>query len=271
MDGKFEVAFLGTNGSCAYNGGRRKKYGTNTLCVAARAGGETLIFDSGSGICGFGGLEGFQREHCHIFFSHYHIDHFSGFLFFSQFFDAEKSFDIYGASHEGKDFYGVVNQFISPPLHPIHIGSFNAGIRYNTISAGEEIAIGNGVKVRTYPLSHPSGTVGYRVECGGKAFCYCTDIELAEHLNDEAFEAFTHKADLLVLDTFFDDGGCIPGWGHSSWREAAQWAKRVDAKKLALFHYGYRLEDEDIDEMERRSRKIFPNTFAASDFMRVEL
>ena len=56
MDNTFEVTFWGTNGSCAFNGGNRVKYGTNTLCLAVKAGNETLIFDAGSGICGFGGL-----------------------------------------------------------------------------------------------------------------------------------------------------------------------------------------------------------------------
>jgi len=267
----FEVTFLGTNGSCAYNGGSRAKYGTNTLCVAVKAGKETLIFDSGSGICGFGKLESYQKEHLRIFYSHYHIDHFSGLLFFSQLFDSNKKFDIYGCGDGKNKFYGVVNNFLSPPLHPVGIGALGAKVDFHTIEAGEMINLSEKVVVKTYPLSHPGGVIGYRVEYGKKALCYCTDVELGKHKHDTGLREFTQGADLLILDSFFDDGEVKPGWGHSSWRECAEWAKSAGVKKLALFHYEFMLTDEDIDIIEKRAREIFPSAFAAADSMRVEL
>lgn len=271
MNGKFELAFLGTNGSCAYNGGNRVKYGTNTLCVAVIAGDETLIFDSGTGICGFHELEGYGREHMRLFFSHYHIDHFSGLLFFSDLFNPQKRFDLYGPRDGDNDFYGVVDNFLSAPLHPIGIKGLGAKLDFHTIGAGDVIPLSDGVTVRTYALSHPGGSIGYRVEYAGKVFCYCTDVELAYHQNDPGLLEFTRNADLLVLDSFFDDGKVLPDWGHSSWRECAEWAKLSGAKNMALFHYGFAISDNDIDAMENNARKIFPNTFAAADRMRIEL
>ena len=271
MSGSFEVTFLGTNGSCAYNSGKRTKYGTNTLCVAVKAGDSTLLFDSGSGICGFPGLVDYQNKHISLLFSHYHIDHFSGLLFYAQLFDKDMQFDIFGSGLNEDGFYSIVDHFLSPPLHPVGIDALQAKIDFHTIVAGQEIPLGPHVTVRTYGLSHPGGAIGYRVEYDGKAFCYCTDVELDKHQDDAGFLDFTRDADLLVLDAFFDDGKVIPDWGHSSWRECAEWASRVGAKRLALFHYGFMLTDSEIDAMEEKAQTIFPGAFAAADHMRVVL
>lgn len=82
---------------------------------------------------------------------------------------------------------------------------------------------------------------------------------------------FTHGADLLVLDSFFDEGKIIPGWGHSSWLECTEWAKRAGAKKLALFHHSFAYTDTEIDAIEEKARGFFADTFAAADFMLISL
>jgi ribonuclease BN (tRNA processing enzyme) len=109
------------------------------------------------------------------------------------------------------------------------------------------------------------------VECAGKVCCYCTDIELQSHKGDDNLLAFTRNADLLAIDSFFDDGKVIPGWGHSSWRECATWAKRAEVGQLALFHHNFVYTDADIAAMAEKARGIFPHTFAAADFMRVRV
>jgi len=259
----FEVTFLGTSGSCAYNNGKRTKYGTNSICVAVKTGCETLIFDTGTGICGFE----FDSPKAHILYSHYHADHISGLLFFSEFFNPKKQINIYGEN----DVKSVVDSFLSPPLHPVGLNAFNADLKFNTISADDVIAVSDEITVKTCKLSHPGGSVGYRVEYDGKSFCYCTDSELALHQNDEKLLEFIRGADLLVLDSFFDDRKVIEGWGHSSWRECAEWAKRAEAKRLALFHHNFKWTDFEINEMERKAKEVFAGTFAATDFMKVEL
>jgi phosphoribosyl 1,2-cyclic phosphodiesterase len=267
----FEVAFLGATGSCAYNNGNRVKYGANSICVAVRCGGETLIFDCGSGIGGFGGLSEFQSDHTHLFFSHYHTDHVCGLLFFPAFFSTQKKFDIYGPRDGDSDCREVIDRYLSPPLHPVGLREFGAEMRFHTIQEGDTIRIPGGVTVRTHALSHPGGAIGYRVECAGKVFCYCTDIELQSHKGDDGLLEFMRGANLLAIDSFFDDGKVIPGWGHSSWRECATWAKRAEVGQLALFHHNFVYTDADIAAMAEKARGIFPHTFAAADFMRVRV
>ena len=268
---RFEITFLGTNGSCAYNNGVRVKYGTNTLCVAAVVGEETLIFDTGTGICGFSGLADYHREHLRMFYTHYHVDHLEGLLFFSELFDPRIKIDIYGLAHADMETREILGRFLSKPYQPVGLGVFKANINYHTIAADHKIELSGGVTVRTYSLSHPGGAIGYRVDYEGKSFCYCSDAELSNHRDDKNLIEFLRGAELLVLDSAFDDGEVIPGWGHSSWRECAILAKEAEVKQLALYHHGYTLTDAEIDTRAKKAQKIFPGTFASADGMKVIL
>jgi len=267
----FEVTFLGTNGSCAYNNGKRQKYGTNTLCVAVKAGEETLVFDTGTGFCGLSGLPGYGLDTIHLFYSHYHADHVGGLLFSPLLFEAGKNIHIYGQHNEASDLYRIIDSFLSPPLHPVGLKEFKANLHFHAFAADSAISLPNGVKVKTHTLSHPGGSVGYRVEYGGKAFCYCADVELANHQNDAGLLELMKDAELLVMDALFEDGRVIEGWGHSSWRQCAAFARNAGAKRMALFHYHYSLTDAEIEKMEHDAKKLFPDTFAAADFMRISL
>ncbi len=59
---------------------------------------------------------------------------------------------------------------------------------------------------------------------------------------------------LLIIDSFFGKDNCIKGWGHSSWEEVALLAKRVSAKKLALFQFNFNLTNEQIKSYEMREK-----------------
>jgi len=267
MNSNFEVTFLGTNGSCAYNCGGRERYGTNTLCVAVKAGDEVLILDAGTGICGLSEMPEYESKKKHLFLTHYHMDHIDGLLFYSDMFDPGIDMNIYGRG----DVQATLNDLISPPLCPVGPEVFSASLTFKTIEPDQCLSLPNGVVVKTCLLSHPGEALGCRVEYGGKSFCYCVDVELSNHKDDAKLIDFFCDVDLLVLDASFADGKVIPGWGHSSPGECARWAADCGVKKLALYHYNYKMTDDEIDKMEESAKKVFPETFAASDGMKINL
>ena len=267
----FEVTFLGTNGSCAYNNGGRAKYGTNTMCIAVKAGGEVFIFDAGSGIVGLSGLADYSNPHMNLLFSHYHADHIEGMLFCKELFDPQKSFTFYGFKTDDMDIRKVLCDYLSPPTSPAGFDDFMASIEFKTISGGDIIEFPGGAKISALSVSHPGGALGYRVEYDNKVFCCCCDVELGRHTGDKKLAEFLKGADLLVLDSFFNDGEITPGWGHSSWQESATLAKTSGARQLALIHHSSHISDEEIDEIKEKARSVFPNTIAAADRMRVTL
>ncbi|MCL2821086.1 MAG: MBL fold metallo-hydrolase [Oscillospiraceae bacterium] len=267
MDRNFEVTFLGTNGSCPYNCGKRQKYGTNTLCVAAKAGDDVIIFDAGTGICGLSELQSYKSSEKHLFLTHYHMDHIDGFLFNPDMFNPKIKMNIYGRG----DVQTILETLVAPPVSPVTTEVFEAEIEYRSIEANQTITLPGGSVIKTCLLSHPGGALGCRLEYNNKTLCYCVDVELSNHKNDTVLEEFFRDSDLLILDASFTDGNVIPHWGHSSPSECIEWAIKTNVKKLALYHYGYRMSDDDIDKMQESARTVFPNTFTATDGMSIFL
>jgi ribonuclease BN (tRNA processing enzyme) len=55
------------------------------------------------------------------------------------------------------------------------------------------------------------------------------------------------------------------GWGHSSWKQAADFASAAGAGHLWLFHHKPGRTDTDLDELGRRARQVFPATTVARE------
>jgi phosphoribosyl 1,2-cyclic phosphodiesterase len=259
----FKATFYGAGGSCPYNNGSRAKYGTNSMCVGVTAGGQSLLFDMGTGAASYKS----GASSTHVFFSHYHDDHVCGLLFCAPLFDAGRRFSFFGT----QDVRRVLDEYLSTPTYPVGLGAFRANPEYINIAAGDVLSLPEGIKVSTIALSHPGGAVGYRVEYAGKSFVYCLDVELTNHKDDRELLDFTRGADLLVMDAYYNDENLMPGWGHSTWRQCAEWAAAAGAKQLALAHHNYRMTDAQLDTYEAEAKKIFPAAFAAADFMQVEI
>jgi ribonuclease BN (tRNA processing enzyme) len=263
----FEVLFLGTNGSCAFNSGNRPRYGTNTLCTVIRAGDSTLIFDAGTGICGVNDLDVYKSKKLNLFISHFHKDHISGLLFWEALFDAGKEIDIYGMG----DIRKHINHWLKEPYQPVGIDAFQAKLTFNSIDDGTLVLLDGGVAVSCIPMNHPGGCLGYRIDYGDKSVCYMTDVELGDPEADEKLVAFARNTDLLITDSQFEDGKKNKGWGHSTPKECAALAQSANAKKLALYHYSYHCADGDIDRLTESAKGVFKDTFASADWMRVEI
>ncbi len=267
MDNRFDVAFLGTNGSCAYNNGSRQEFGSNTLCVVVQAGGNTLLFDAGSGICGLSKLDSFKNDCYHLFLSHYHIDHVSGLLFWNSLFNPSSEISFYGMG----DIKKTLNHLLSEPFQPAGFDDFKAKINFCDINNEDQILLINNTRVSRMFVSHPGGCAAYRVDYDGKSLCYLTDIELANHDNDENLIEFVKDTNLLIVDSCYKNGKSVKGWGHSTPDECAMLAKQSGARRLALFHHDYSATDADILQSESQAKIIFPNTFASRDGLYISI
>jgi len=75
------------------------------------------------------------------------------------------------------------------------------------------------------------------------------------------------ECDLLIHDsTFLEEE---EGKAHADVKQAAELAKTAGAKQLILTHISRRYTDASI--LEKRAKKVFPNTKVAYDFMKVRL
>ena len=119
--------------------------------------------------------------------------------------------------------------------------------------------------MHTFPLNHPQGAWGYRIEAGGAAVVVATDVEHGHAALDQVLRERAKNADLLIYDAQYTETEYAKriGWGHSTPAAGATVAADAGAKQLLLFHHDPDHDDDKMDEIVFETQKTFPATSAA--------
>ena len=228
------IQFYGVRGSIATAGDDHRRYGGNTSCVVVEAGGETIIFDAGTGIRAAGvdlmRAHGAGHVNAHLFFSHLHWDHIQGFPFFTPAFVPGNRIGIYGVrpgdvvdsgDHDPPTLElnldaldadprdgvraAMANQMRAPNF-PVGLEAMRADLRFVDVVAGDDTALTPFVTVRHVAVDHPNGCVAWRVDADGKSVVYATDLELKEGVDGAVFRNLVELcrgADVLIFDAMY--------------------------------------------------------------------
>ena len=96
---------------------------------------------------------------------------------------------------------------------------------------------------------------------------FATDHEFGDPAFDEPLAAFIDGAAAVVLDAHFTPGERprFAGWGHSDWRQCAEFAAAHRAGALYLFHHRPGRTDAELASIEAEARRVFPSTHAARE------
>lgn len=275
------ITFWGVRGSIATSGREVARTGGNTTCLEIEHDSHRLIIDAGTGLRALGEKIAQESRRLRIppvasfFFTHLHWDHIQGFPFFGPAFRPDTRLDLHGpCADETLTLEAALAHQMRAPHFPVPLSAMPAEKRFTTIASGDGREIGP-FTVRTRALSHPQGSLGYRVEAGGRSICFATDTEhRTDGTVDEALLDLARDVDLLIHDAQYTDdeyegkngtGPCKKGWGHSTYAAAAKIAKAAGARQLALFHHDPTHDDEMVEKMERDARTLFAQTFAARE------
>jgi phosphoribosyl 1,2-cyclic phosphodiesterase len=274
------VTFWGVRGSIATSGLEFARFGGNTTCLEIEAGGDRLVIDAGTGIRALGSKLAREARtlgrpvEATILFTHLHWDHVQGFPFFAPGFDPSSRIDLHGPVDENGSLETVLRRQMMPPTFPVTLEAMTPQRRFHMLKSGDDLAVGS-IHVRTRALCHPQGSLGFRVEHGGRSVCFATDTEhLPDGSIDDALLDLARDVDLLIYDAQYTeaeyegrDGHGPPkrGWGHSTYVAATRVAAATGARRLVLTHHDPTHDDGMMERIEKEARALFPACRAARE------
>jgi phosphoribosyl 1,2-cyclic phosphodiesterase len=249
------IKLWGTRGSVAAPGAATARYGGNTSCVEVRhSDGTLLILDAGTGLRRLGvSLEPTVRR-VDVLLSHLHMDHIQGLGFFEPLHNPDVEVHVWGPTSTTQNLWTRLARYLSPPLFPVYLRDL-PWLHIHDVGVGE-FEIGP-FRISSALVCHPGSTLGYRVATSDGTVAYLPDHEPAlglrgRFLSGEWTSGFglAEGVDLLIHDGQYTDAEYARsvGWGHSSIRQALEFARLARVGRLVLFHHNPAHTDDDLDE-----------------------
>ena len=257
------IKFWGTRGSNPVSGPEYTRYGGNTCCLEVRSGEDMIIIDAGTGIRSFGQeIDAKKFKTIHIFLSHTHWDHVTGFPFFDPVYDPEMQIVIWSPVGFEKSTKELFTEMLAYAYFPVRLEDIRAKISFNDLRDGHPVSIGD-ITVDSHYAYHPGATLCFRIHAKGKTFGYATDNELflgyqgnPNAIGEDSPLLKSHENIIAFFehcDTLIHEAQFTPleyqkrvGWGHSSISNAAILCKYAQVKEWIVTHHDPKHTDEDL-------------------------
>lgn len=192
---------------------------------------QNLILDAGTGMLGLTAhLLAEPRESLDILLSHAHLDHVVGLTFLLDTFAVTelKSVRVWGMAEK---LHAIREHLFSEHLFPI----LPPSIKFCELRDGNSLQLGPDTQVVWFPLEHPGGSIGFRVQSAGKMLAYVTDTVARP---DSAYLDQIHNADLLLHECYFTDEhqALAEKTGHTWLSAAVEVVRTTRPRKTGLIH-----------------------------------
>jgi ribonuclease Z len=239
-----KIHLLGTTG---YHPNRRRQ----TACFMLPEQG--ILLDAGTGI--FRARDLIAAPTLDIFLTHAHLDHVAGLTYL---FDVlfQRKLDRVTVHADAEKLEAVRRHLLSPLIFPVALPC-----EYRAIKA--PVPLSGGGKLTYFPLKHPGGSIGYRLDWPGHSLAYVTDT--TAHA-DADYVSKIAGVDLLIHECYFNDEypELAKKTGHSCVTPVAEVASAARVKRLLLMHMNP-LDESDDPIGIASARKVFPETEYAED------
>lgn len=244
-----KLLLLGTAG---YHPSERR----HTACYLLPASG--VAFDAGTGF--FRVAQHLPGSRLDIFLSHAHLDHVFGLTYLWNV-ASRAAIDVHVHGQREK-LAAIDRHLFADALFPA-----KPPFRYEPLAASP-VTLADGGLVTWFPLEHPGGSLGYRIDWPDRSLAYVTDTTADPHA---AYVEKIRGVDLLVHECNFPDGQeeFARRTGHSCTSAVARVAARAGVKRLVLVHFDPVDDGADPVGVDA-ARKIFPHVEIGADGMEVE-
>ena len=250
-----KVKIWGARGSVPSPGPETIRYGGNTSCVQVTLeDGTVLALDAGTGIRSLGLALPSETTHLHILLTHLHLDHIQGIVFFAPAFQPSSEIVIWGPASAEAPLEDRIARYISAPLSPVEVRELPCDVSFRDCPESDW-EIGS-AKLRAASVAHRGPTLGYRITEGDTSLTYIPDHEpaLGISLAEEDTEwisgyELARECSLLIHDAQYSDDEYPNhvGWGHSALTHTLDFADRVEAERLLMFHHDPMHTDDFLD------------------------
>jgi ribonuclease BN (tRNA processing enzyme) len=220
-----KLLLLGTTG---YHPSPRR----HTACLMLPEIG--LVLDAGTGF--FRVRDYVQTAELDVFITHAHLDHVFGLTFL---FDT-----VYNTVLEQARVHGQAEHLRAVQEHLFAESLFPAlpPLTFHPLTGPQPI--GGGGTLTYFPLVHPGGSLGFRLDWPGRSMAYVTDTTAQP--NSPYIEKI-RGVDLLVHECNFRDGEeeFAVKTGHSCLSAVLENARTAQVKRLILTHFNPIVSDDD--------------------------
>lgn len=259
------IVVLGGRGSIPVSGPDFVRYGGNTSCFAFVVDGAAVAFvDAGTGLVSHPSYGIDLAPSVNIFLTHYHWDHIQGLSMFDELWSRSCDVCVRGPG----DPAAVLTTAIAPPVFPVSIGEVST-VHFEPMVGQVEVS---GLRFSSFPLNHPQGGIGYRVDGPNRTVAIVTDHEAGTSVDQDL------ERELVGIDVLIHDAQYLPseqeqheGWGHSTYVDAVALATTLGVKELILTSHDPSRTDREIDATMSAVRHDFEAAFAAGQGMEVGL
>ncbi|MGD9634934.1 MAG: MBL fold metallo-hydrolase [Pirellulales bacterium] len=217
-----------------------------------------VVLDAGSGL--FRLAEYRATDRLDIFLTHAHLDHVLGLTYLLDVLPeaVQRETVVHG---DAVKLDAIRTHLFSEPIFPV-LPAF----RFEPLSG--ECAVGGGGKLTHFPLAHPGGSIGYRIDWPDRSLAYVTDTTATP---DAPYLEKIRGVSVLVHEAYFGDAMEAKAelTGHSCLSTVARLAAAAEVGLLVLVHVDPRPRSDAEFDL-KAAQKIFPSTLLGVDRMEIE-
>jgi ribonuclease Z len=245
-----KIVLLGTTG---YHPSERR----HTPCMLIPEFG--VMLDAGTAM--FRAPRYLATSELDIYLTHAHLDHIVGLTYLLSVLHIHplKPLRVHGTP---ATLEALSDHLFSPAVFPV-----KPPFEMCPLPAGEVGLRGRG-RLTYFPLAHPGGSLGFRLDWPGHSMAYVTDTTATA---DAPYVEPIRGVDLLIHECYFPDAYAefATKTGHSHTTAVAELARRAGARRLVLVHLDPASPNDDPIGLDV-AKAIFPETVLGEDCMEVE-